>query len=216
MSDPTGNVAVCEAYDTQDTPTTPVLAGWRNARFLGPCLANVFRAGATGAGAIVGVNLPGINGRPDDIESSDADDGRCLPGSDDGIGAATGRSYFYVDIPFVALSGNNWVCIREVAGVYTVQAPASAATTSAGEFYVETYDSGNKIKLTIGASVAGGEVDAGDKIWIFYVPSAASIATVAAQQFDQIECDGRDVVWYDPDNTETPSATSIYLQPVGE
>lgn len=209
-----GSVAVCEAHSATTT-TTPVLTGNVNSRYLGPCVARVQRSGTRGDGVLYGITLPGTNGVPTDSPDRTAQ-GRKVFGTDDLI-SGSGRSYFYLDIPFVAVSGYNWVCILTdaSAGTRAPLAIAGSASTSSGEFFVETYDSGNQVKLTIGGSATDGEVADNDVVELYYVGSPTALLTVTGQ-FDDAEVDGADLVFYDPDATTTPSTTNIYISPVGQ
>lgn len=211
-----GVIAICEAYSTIDTPTTPVLVGDDNVRFQSPCVARIQRAGSTGGGVLYGISLPSTNGVPTD-QPTRTSQGRKIRGSDDQLPAAnTGRSNFLTDIPFVALSAYNWVVIvtDSSAGTRTCYKGAGSASTGAGEFYVETDAVGSKI--TIGASVAlGGFITDNDTVEVYYVGAPTALLTVTGQ-FQSAEIAGASVMYYDPDSNTGGSATNIYISPVGQ
>src|SRR6056297_1590294 len=128
-------VAVAEAAATAEAITTPVLAGFNNSRFLSRLWVNINRDASVGGGTVKGAFLPRFGPLPDGRPSDETSQGAHLFGSDDGIAAATGRSYFYAKIPFTALSGNNWVCMfyDASAGTLTCLKRGSSATTATGE-----------------------------------------------------------------------------------
>lgn len=210
-----GPIEVAAAYATQDTPSVPVEVGSKLAQYKGPLNVEALRAGSTGAGSVRGKYLPGLYGIPSD-HSERTDEGRRLLGSDDGIAAATGRSYFDTDIDYVAASKTDWnwiVIVENANGTRTVQDLAGSISTSAGQFFIS--DNSGKARITIGASVAGGEIVDSDIVEAYYLPTASvELLAVPAAQFKKGKASyGADVAWYDPDNTATPSATSIYVEP---
>ena len=222
LPNPTNNalVAVAEAANTASAVTTPVLAGYNNSRFQSRLCINLNRDANVGGGAVKGAFLPAFGPIPEGRDPDNTSQGRLINGTEDGIAAATGRSYFYADIPFVALSGNNWVCMfcDASAGTLTPLTPAASATTSAGEFFIETYDSGAQVKLTVGASAAGGAVADNDQIRLFYVDSD-DVRTLATYTNGALapslqESNGCDIAWLEADATSTPSALNVYLKPL--
>jgi hypothetical protein len=208
-------VAVAENYSTQNGTSTPV-----QVRHLGPMSIEVQRAGVTGTAAVYGVKLPGLYPQPK--ASDQTKYGTLLKGTDD-LQSSTGRSYFYAAIPYTAISGYNWICIvRDAsAGTETVYAKDTSATTSAGTFFIETYDSGPDgagamVKLTLGGSAAGGDIAAEDEIELYYVGSADTLvsctADFAGQHVKEETASGYDMMWLVLSDTSSVSATTVYAR----